>query len=142
MIEFTRDVRPSMALDLHPHDAQKNQAPLTPTMLFMFISNGEAWAVKLNGKLVAIGGHAPIWNGRTVLWGFLGEDSGPAMIAMTREIKKQIARLHVDFQRIEAYTERHHKEGHRWLRLLGFKHEGIMRKFYNGVDHSMYGRVV
>ncbi len=141
MIEFSTEVRPSMALELEPHSGQKRQAPLTATNLFHLIRSGQAWAVRLNGKLVALGGHTPVWPGRTVLWGYLGADCGPALPVMTREVLRQIKNLEIEFPRMEAYAERRHKEGHRWLRLLGFKHEGVMRKFCNGVDYSMYARV-
>jgi hypothetical protein len=141
MIEFSQDVRPSMALELEPHSGQERQAPLTATNLFRLVSSGPAWAVRLDGKLVAVGGHNPVWPGRTILWGYLGADCGPALPAMTREVLRQIKALEIEFPRMEAYAERHHKAGHRWLRLLGFKHEGVMRKFCNGVDYSMYARV-
>lgn len=130
-----------MALMLEPQYAQRKDMQFNSEMLLRFVSNGEAWAVRRNGKLVAIGGHTPVWPGRTVVWGFLGADCGPALPVMTKEVRRQIKRLHVDFPRLEAYTERHHEAGHRWLKLLGFKHEGIMRKFYNGTDYALYGKV-
>lgn len=42
---------------------------------------------------------------------------------------------------MEAYAERNHAEAHRWLKLLGFKSEGLMRKFYNGRDYVLYAKV-
>jgi hypothetical protein len=141
MIEFSTELRPSMALELEPHEGQAKQYPLTPTNLYELLSRGPAWAVRLNGKLVAVGGHTPIWAGRTVLWGYLGADCGPALPTMTREVLRQIKTIKVEFPRIEAYADRHHKAGNRWLRILGFKHEGVMRKFCNGVDYSLYSRV-
>lgn len=131
-----------MALELDPQPAQRRQAPLTPDNLFKLIQSGPTWAVRLNGKLVAIGGHSPMWPGRTAVWGFLGADCGPAMLAMTREIRRQISDLQVEFERIEAYVERNHVEGHRWIAALGFRKEGLMRKFANGIDYTMYARVV
>lgn len=130
-----------MALELEPHAGQARQAPLTSTNLFNLVNSGPAWAVRLDGKLVAVGGHTPVWRGRTILWGYLGADCGPALPVMTREILRQIRSMEVEFPRMEAYAERHHEEGHRWLRLLGFKHEGVMRKFCNGADYSMYARI-
>lgn len=141
MIEITQDVRPSMALELEVQPAQKGQAPCTPDNLFKLTQTGAAWAVRLNGKLVALCGHVPIWPGRTMLWAMLGVDSGPAMLAVTREAKRQIAAIHVEFARVEAYVDRHHEEAKRWVALLGFRREGLMRKFANGVDYFLYSRV-
>lgn len=141
MIEFTRDVRPSMALQLEPHQGQAGQAPLSSDNLFALIRTGPAWAVRLDGRVVAIGGHTPVWPGRTILWGYLGADCGPALRAMTKEVKREVAEMTVEFPRVEAYAERNHVNGHQWLKMLGFKSEGLMRKFYNGRDYVLYAKV-
>ncbi len=129
-----------MALELEPHEGQKAQAPLSPDNLYALVKSGPAWAVRLDGKLVAIGGHTPVWQGRTILWGYLGADCGPALRAMTRRIAAEVEALAVEFPRIEAYAERNHAQGVRWLRLLGFQREGLMRKFANGRDYHLYAR--
>lgn len=141
MIEFSTELRPSMALELEPHHGQKDQAPLSPDNLYSLAKSGPSWAVRLDGKLVAVGGHTPMWAGRTVLWGYLGADCGPALAAMTRKVRAEVASLSVEYPRIEAYAERHHEQGNRWLRLLGFKKEGVMRKFANGRDYVLYARI-
>lgn len=130
-----------MALELAPHKAQAKQAPLTVENLYRLISSGPAWGVRLDGKLVALGGHTPVWPGRTVLWGYLAGDSGPALRQMTREIRRRCDELSVEFPRMEAYAERHHANGNQWLRLLGFRREGLMRKFYGDSDYVLYSRV-
>jgi hypothetical protein len=141
MVEFITDVRPSMALELDIQDGQKNQAPLTPDNLYALIKSGPTWAVKRNGRVIAIGGHSPLWEGRTVLWGYLSNGCTPVMAALTRKIKNEVKALAVDFPRIEAYAERHHKSGNRWLKMLGFTREGTMRKFANNRDYTLYARV-
>lgn len=130
-----------MALELEPHQGQAGQAPLSAENLFRLTASGPAWAVRLDGKLIAIGGHSPAWAGRTILWGYLGADCGPALRRMTKEVRRQVAALAVEFPRMEAYAERHHANGHQWLKLLGFKREGLMRKFYAGRDYVLYAKV-
>jgi len=130
-----------MALELEAHKGQEGQAPLSAENLYSLTSSGPSWAVRLDGKLVALGGHTPTWPGRTILWGYLAADCGPALAVMTKEVRRQIADMRVEFPRMEAYAERHHAEGHRWLKLLGFKQEGLMRKFYNGRDYVLYAKV-
>lgn len=138
MIEFTNDVRPSTILLIDVNAQQKLEAPLTPLMLYHFINTGKSWGCKLDGKFVAIGGYTPVWEGRAVVWGLLGNDCRKAMPAMTRRIKKELTELRVAFPRVEAYTARHHEEGHRWLKMLGFVYEGPLRKFFKGKDYCMY----
>ena len=130
-----------MALQLEPHAGQAAQAPLSSDNLYALIHSGPAWSVRLDGKLVALGGHTPVWPGRTILWGYLGGDCGPALAAMTKEVRRNVRDMLVEFPRMEAYAERHHVPGHRWLKLLGFKQEGLMRKFYNDRDYVLYAKV-
>lgn len=130
-----------MALELVPHKGQAAQAPLTAENLYQLTACGPAWAVRLDGKLVALGGHTPVWPGRTILWGYLGGDCAPALRAMTKEIRRQVEGMSVEFPRMEAYAQRNQANAHQWLRLLGFRSEGLMRKFYAGHDYVMYARV-
>lgn len=141
MIEFSAEIRPSMALELEPHSGQREQSPLTPDNLYILAKSGPSWAVRLDGKLVALGGHTPVWTGRTVLWGYLGADCGKALPAMTKRVRREVDALAVEFPRVEAYADRHHAQSNRWLRLLGFKKEGVMRKFANGRDYVLYAKV-
>lgn len=141
MIEVGADVRPSMAVLLTPHEAQAKQAELTPDNLLALLRSGPAWWVRWNGRLVALGGLSVMWQGRAAVWGYLGGDAGPAMVCMTREVEKQLRAFAMDFPRIEAYVQRNHEAGHRWIRMLGFQKEGVMRKFANDHDYVMYARV-
>lgn len=141
MIEVSRDIRPSMALELKPHDGQKNQAPLTAANLFALMQAGPAWGVRIDGRLVAVGGYNAPWPGRAILWGYLGADCGPALPIMTKHVLREVRAMRVEFPRVEAYAERHHAAGNRWLKLLGFKREGLMRRFCNGQDFILYSKV-
>ena len=128
-----------MALELTPSGQQDNQAPLSPDNLYQLVKSGPSWAFRHNGKLVALIGHCSPWAGRTVLWAFLGADCGPCMIALTKHVKAEIARL--EFSRVEAYAEVTHAQGNRWLELMGFTREGVMRKFAYGTDYNLYSWV-
>lgn len=141
MIEVSRDVRPSMALELRLHAGQEKQAPLTAENLLALTTAGPAWAVRVNGRLVAVGGYNIPWPGRAILWGYLGADCGAALPVMTKHVLRELRAMHVEFPRVEAYAERHHAEGNRWLKLLGFKREGLMRKFCNDRDYILYSKV-
>lgn len=130
-----------MILEIDVQAHQKMQAPLTPDSLYGFIAAGKAWACKIDGKVVALGGYVSPWPRRAIVWGLLGEDCRPAMPAMTKKVRAELAELEVAFDRIEAYTYRHHEAAHRWLKLLGFRHETTARKFHNGDDYSVYTRI-
>ena len=142
MIEFTTSVRPSMILEMDVQVLQKNQAPLTPEMVFQFVMNGKAWAARYNGKVVAMAGYLPVWEGRAILWGLIGSDAGPAMASLFQRTKKELKQVQIDFPRVEAYAARNHEAAHRLLKLLGFVCESKrMKNFHNGKDYSLYAKV-
>lgn len=141
MIEFSTTVYADMANELSVHEGQINQHALTPDNLRALVLAGKAWAVKKDGKLIALMGHTPMWIGRTVMWAYLSKDCGRVMVALTRAIAAEINRMQVDFLRIEAYAEVEHREGNRWLKAMGFRCEGVMRKFVNGIDYNLYAKV-
>lgn len=141
MIEIAKGTLPSMALQLAVNPGQRNQAPLTPDSLFKLAASGPTWNVRLNGRIVAVGGYTELWPGRAALWAYLGGDCGPALPAMTRAVRQQVAAMQVEFPRIEVYAERNHKAGRRWLEILGFRKEGVMRRFAHNADYIMYSKV-
>lgn len=140
MTEFFEGITPSMALELDLNPGQIGEADLTPYNLYLLHRSGPAWHARRNGKLVALGGHAPVWAGRTVVWGYLGADSGPSLPAMTRKVRAEMDALALEFPRIEAYASRNYGAASRWLVMLGFRREGLMRKFASGRDYFMYAR--
>lgn len=140
MTEFFSGVSPSMALELELAPGQRGEAAPTPYNLYQLQRAGPSWHVRRNGELVALGGYTPVWEGRVVVWGYLGVNSGPSMPAMTRKVKTELDALALEFSRIEAYASRNYGAASRWLVLLGFRREGLMRKFAAGRDYFMYAR--
>jgi hypothetical protein len=131
-----------MALALTPQPEQKKLHDLTPEALYVLAKSGPSWWASLDDKVVALYGHVPLWAGRTMLWSYLGADAGGSMVALTKEVRRVVAANAVEFPRAEAYVERHHEAGHRWMKLLGFTREsGIMKKFAHGHDYVLYAKV-
>jgi hypothetical protein len=140
MTEFFEGIKPSMALELDLAPGQRGEAAPTPQNLYELQRAGSAWHVRRDGKLVAMGGHTPLWTGRTVVWGYLGENAGPSLPAMTRKVRAQLEVLALEFPRIEAYASRNYGAASRWLVMLGFRREGLMRKFADGRDYILFAR--
>jgi hypothetical protein len=140
MTEFFEGIKPSMALELDLNPGQRGEAAPTPDNLYRLQQAGPAWHVRRDGKLVALGGYTPVWQGRAVAWAYLGRDSGPSMPAITRKVRRTLDDLALEFPRIEAYASRNYGAASRWLVLLGFRREGLLRKFADGRDYFMYAR--
>lgn len=129
--------RPEMADMIHVQRAQAGQV-MTPTELAAAISAGPAYGLAYRGRLLALGGIATIWPGRGYLWGLLAEGLGSSMTPIHRVVARALAETSLD--RIEAYIDQDHEAAGRWIRLLGFEQEGVMRAFWKGRDFALYSR--
>ena len=101
---------------------------------------GPAVTAELDGRIIGCGGVAFAGFGMGTLWAFLAADAGSHFVRLHRVARRviEIPRL----RRIEATTEACFTQGCRWLELLGFHSEGVMRKYGpDGSDHVRYARV-
>ena len=94
-----------------------------------------------DGKAVAVFGALKLWENRALIWSFLGKDAGPSLTVIHRLAKEALDAL--PFRRVEADTPCEFKQGHRWLRMLGFKLEAECMEAYlpHGGDSALYARV-
>lgn len=139
MIEIQAGISPGMALEIVPAPFQDSLTPMSALAVYNFGRLGPAWAVKREGKVVAIAGHMPQWDGRTIAWASLGAHCGPALTAMIRHFHREVSALAYD--RVEAYVACNHEAGHKFIKMLGFRREGTMRKFAHGRDYTLYAKV-
>jgi hypothetical protein len=105
-----------------------------------FLAAQGAWSGLVDGRAIVCGGIIINGHGIGQLWSFLSVHASVHMLPITRFgvrlLTLQSAR------RIEATTRCNFAAGCRWLSLLGFEVEGVMRKFDpDGSDHYLYARV-
>lgn len=97
-----------------------------------------AWA----GERVVMCGGVATSNGRHgLLWALVSETAGRHMLELHRGVTRFL-RDHARVQRLEATVEFGFFPGCRWLRLLGFRYEGLMPGYGDrGETHLRFGRV-
>lgn len=128
--------------EMRIQDKQALIISLLPDDFFDVARNlGPALSAEVDGRIVACAGIGVIkeYNSGT-LWACLAQHSGRHFVRLDRCARRllEIPRL----RRIEATTEADFAQGRRWLELLGFQSEGIMRKYGpDGADHVRYARV-
>ena len=98
--------------------------------------------------VTAIDGENVLGCGGVIEW-HMG--TGTLWLYVCADIKRHAVRLHravarlletVQLRRIEATTEVDWVESCRWLQLLGFEYEGLMRKYGPfGEDHARFARI-
>lgn len=79
------------------------------------------------------------------LWGFLSEDVKKYPLAFHKQcielLNKYFAELNVP--RFQCYVMSEYLEGNRWMKLMGFQREGLLRKFgADGKDYFVWSKVV
>lgn len=99
---------------------------------------GDAFTIMDGDKPVASIGRVTMWPGRYELWAALSEDAGRHMIAITKAAKRL---LQLCEGRLEIMVRSDFEQGHRWAKLLGFKHHHHEERFLpNGADADIYVR--
>jgi hypothetical protein len=95
-----------------------------------------------DGKPLACAGALEYWPGRALVWCWLSEDVDAAVFpALHREAKRFLDGLPI--RRLEASVDVPFKNGHRWLRALGFHIETPLQRYFqpNGADSMGYVRL-
>jgi hypothetical protein len=101
---------------------------------------GPALSVFDGEFLLMCGGIVYQGPGRGALWSLVGDRARPHMNYLHYAAKRFIGMDH--WRRLEATCEEGFPQGCRWLKLLGFEFEGLMRAYgLNGETHRRYARI-
>lgn len=112
---------------------------MTPEAIEMAIGGGMALAAVEDDRLFGMAGIFERWEGCGMAWALLAADFAERRFTIYKLMKRA---LDVSpFDRVEAYVVDGHGEGELLLDHLGFAKEGVMRKFWQGRDHSLFARV-
>ena len=101
--------------------------------------SGPAWTVLDRNVVQAVGGFVLQWDGRFLAWAIIAE--GANMRALTRIARGVLEGFLV--RRIEATVDVQFRQATKWVSMLGFQFEGVLRcAGLNGEDFAMYSKVV
>lgn len=75
----------------------------------------------VDGKVIACGGCAEVWQGRAVVWALISKDAGRYMVQIHRAVRGFL--MASQYRRIEAWVDVGFAPGERWLEMLGFTKE-------------------
>lgn len=92
-------------------------------------------------QVVAIGGITELWENRGLAWTFIDRRAGKHFVALHKAVSKFLEDC--PLRRIEAETPCEFEQGHRWLKMLGFKLEAPRMEAFrvDGGDAALYARV-
>jgi hypothetical protein len=91
-------------------------------------------------EVFAIGGAIEVWENRAHLWLFIDPACRKRFFQIHNAVNRYINAL--PFRRVEAIVEVDFAEGNRWMPLLKFEREGILRAYgVDGKDMVMYSKI-
>jgi hypothetical protein len=105
---------------------------------------GLAWTGVVAGQVAGCAGFLPQSPGRCIAWALIGRDvPRPAWLAITRQVLRGLAEVRRrGFWRVEAVVHVGFAPGCRWVEMLGFEIEGLMRAYDPARgDCLLYARV-
>lgn len=100
----------------------------------------DVWCGEHNGKIVAMGGIVPIWEGRGQAWMLIANVAGVRMTHVHKAVLNALVKSKCT--RIEATVDIGFKQGVRWMKMLGFELESYMKAYRpDGGDMLMFARI-
>lgn len=141
----TLKLRPFLMVDLLDLEEADDVSAVKPTF-----TTKEAWDLMQakysytvyadDGFVVACAGVHEFWEGYGLCWAFVSAKVKlymPALVGVVRDFLDR-----APFHRLEAAVDVDFKNGHRFIRALGFQREGLMRKYTSDKrDHVLYSIV-
>lgn len=113
-----------------------------PKAIAINLTRGPAYTLE-NGGIIACGGILPLWKGVGEVWVVSSPlvEKHPIFFAKTawRKLFEMIKDL--DLERVQSLVDAEHKVSMVWVERMGFKQEGVMRKYMNGRDFIRYAWV-
>lgn len=102
---------------------------------------GPCFTAESGGEVIACIGTIPQWARYQRAWALLSGDAGRSMVSLTRRIARWL-RFHND-GRVDTSVHCDFPQAIRWAEMLGFRNEGLMRRFDpDGRDCYLFAQVV
>jgi len=101
---------------------------------------GPAYTMISDRGIVACGGIMKLWRGVGDAWVL----ATPLLRIYPKIVTKSVRfYLHeiinnMKFERVQAVVKADFEVGHRWIKRLGFHEEGMMEKYFAGIDFVRY----
>lgn len=128
--------------DLEKINLQEEQKKECPELWYMY-DNEDTIVFEDEGKVLAIIRPMYEQGGRMWLSALISKDCGYKAISIFKRMKRFIDEwlFYGEVNRVEITTQKDFKQANRLAELLGFQKEGVLRKYYNGMDFNIWGRI-
>mgnify|MGYP000156211423 CR=1 FL=1 len=132
----------------HLLDAIDNRAPTVVGTLDMMLRAIDVYtmpkhglAYMENGKIYAVAGVFPLWEGSGEAWAIPTKDIANRRISIARHFRRTLDLAFEDLKmrRVQAAVKVGHINAHKLARFLGMEEEGLMKRYGpEGADYVRY----
>jgi len=114
-------------------------SPYTGQVAMALANAGPAFTMISDEGVVGCGGVAIVWAGMGKGWAVFTKIAEKYPVAVVKVTKKVIAKAMHDhgLQRVETTIASNSEKNMRFAVMLGFRREGTLVKYYNGLDFEM-----
>jgi RimJ/RimL family protein N-acetyltransferase len=93
---------------------------------------------------IACGGFVLLWPYTAELWAKVSPEAKPYSVEMNQIICNFITDTVQAFSlsRLQATVRKDFVTAKRWVEFLGFKKEGLLKKYFNNHDYIMYSKII
>jgi len=119
------------------------QLGLVLAALPAFTVPGRGLALLDGGKVYAVTGLAPLWDGVSEAWFIPTEDMQHKKVQTIRIVRRELdaAIKRLKLRRVQAVVRSDFKSAHKLARFLGFESEGLMKQYGpDGLDYERYAK--
>ena len=112
----------------------------TPKLVAQNLARGPAFTGLADGEIIACGGILPLWKGVGEAWVVSSELVSLYPITFAKVIWRKMRSIigELELERVQTTVDKEHKVSQKWLERMGFKNEGLMRKFLGGRDYYRF----
>lgn len=101
---------------------------------------GLAWSFEHDGVVFGIAVVVPIWENRAMALMLFSRDAGKWFTRVHKVVVRFLESCGI--RRVEATVDVDFPAGNRWIEMLGFEYEGLMKAYRpDGADMNLYARV-
>ena len=140
-VELTKII-PFKQSHLECMDMREHEQKLIKDKDLTMLESAIAFTGMVDGRIICCGGVVPLNNGSAEIWLIPSVYVSHVTMTFARELRKTLFSVREDLGVTRLQTACINDDLHdRWMTFLGFQKEGVMRKYHNGEDYSMWGRV-
>lgn len=112
-----------------------------PRAMANTFARGEAYTMEVDGELVACGGVLPLWKGVGEVWLVASPLVERHKTAVGLAVVRKLKEMKKKYERLQTVIDREFVLSREWAVWMGFRSEGVMKKYIDGRDYIRYAMV-